>query len=188
MCVPGQQPAVPSPGAPGSAGEAVGMALAGLGWLATADVVSVPAVVLADALRGLEQVVGLHTAARSRVLSAFTAQAGANPNASPGPEPSLGTDAGAAGASAGVSRAELRELLLSHAVALLSGPGGLASVLRTGTLPRPAGSVSLPLDIGTATDTIPPHLRRAVIARDKHCAAHHHRDQPSTAPARVRTL
>jgi hypothetical protein len=44
-------------------------------------------------------------------------------------------------------------------------------VLRTGTLPPPAASISLPLDIGTSTDTIPPHLRRAVINRDKHCAA-----------------
>jgi len=65
----------------------------------------------------------------------------------------------------------VRDLILANAVALLSGPGGLASVLRTGTLPKPAASVSLPLDVGTATDTIPPHLRRAVILRDRHCAA-----------------
>ncbi len=83
-----------------------------------------------------------------------------------------GGDHQAGGQSEGSpSRAELRELLLAHAVALLSGPGALASVLRTGTLPRPAASVSLPLDIGTATDTIPAHLRRAVIARDRHCRA-----------------
>ncbi|HVB43417.1 MAG TPA: DUF222 domain-containing protein [Streptosporangiaceae bacterium] len=63
------------------------------------------------------------------------------------------------------------DLILQHAVALLSGPGGLASWLRTGTLPRPAASVSLPLDVGAVTETIPAHLRRAVIARDKHCAA-----------------
>jgi 5-methylcytosine-specific restriction endonuclease McrA len=29
--------------------------------------------------------------------------------------------------------------------------------------------VSLPLDIGAATETIPAHLRRAVTARDRHC-------------------
>ncbi|HEY2276756.1 MAG TPA: HNH endonuclease signature motif containing protein, partial [Streptosporangiaceae bacterium] len=29
---------------------------------------------------------------------------------------------------------------------------------------------SLPLDTGTPTATIPPHLRRAVILRDRHCA------------------
>ncbi len=68
-------------------------------------------------------------------------------------------------------RDKIRDLILANAIALLSGPGGLASVLRTGTLPPPAASISLPLDVGTATDTIPPHLRRAVILRDKHCAA-----------------
>jgi Domain of unknown function (DUF222)/HNH endonuclease len=62
-----------------------------------------------------------------------------------------------------------RELILRNAVAVLSGPSGLASRLRTRRLSGPAASISLPLDIGTATDTIPPHLRRAVILRDKHC-------------------
>jgi hypothetical protein len=58
----------------------------------------------------------------------------------------------------------------ANAVALLSGPAGLASRLRTGFfLAGPAASISLPLDVGTATDTIPPHLRRAVILRDQHC-------------------
>jgi hypothetical protein len=63
-----------------------------------------------------------------------------------------------------------RNLTLSRAVRLLSGPSGLAAQLRTSLLPRPAASISLPLDVGTATDTIPPHLRRAVILRDQHCA------------------
>jgi Domain of unknown function (DUF222)/HNH endonuclease len=62
-----------------------------------------------------------------------------------------------------------RELILRNAVALLSGPGGLASRLRTGCLNGPAASISLPLDVGAATETIPAHLRRAVILRDKHC-------------------
>ncbi len=66
---------------------------------------------------------------------------------------------------------QVRDLLVKNAVALLSGPHGLASYLRTGRLARPAASVSLPLDVGTSTDTIPPHLRRAVILRDQHCAA-----------------
>ena len=70
-----------------------------------------------------------------------------------------------------LGRAAARELILQHAVALLSGPGGLASWLRTGALPRPAASVSLPLDVGAVTDLIPPHLRRAIITRDRHCAA-----------------
>ncbi len=70
-----------------------------------------------------------------------------------------------------LSKACARELILKRAVALLSGPGGLASWLRTGTLPKPAASISLPLDIGAVTEIIPPHLRRAIITRDRHCAA-----------------
>ncbi len=62
-----------------------------------------------------------------------------------------------------------RNLILSNAIALLSGPAGLASRLRTGILVGPAASISLPLDVGTATETIPPHLRRAVILRDVQC-------------------
>jgi Domain of unknown function (DUF222)/HNH endonuclease len=68
------------------------------------------------------------------------------------------------------SIAELQDIVLRHAADVLSGPAGLAAALRTG-LPGPqAAGVSLPLDIGTATSTIPPHLRRAVTARDRHCA------------------
>ncbi len=70
-----------------------------------------------------------------------------------------------------LSKAAAREIIVRQAVALLSGPSGVASWLRTGTLPLPAASVSLPLDVGSVTDLVPPHLRRAIITRDKHCAA-----------------
>ena len=66
---------------------------------------------------------------------------------------------------------QVRDLILNNAVALLSGPAGLAAHLRRDRLTGPAGSVSLPLDVGRSTDTIPPYLRRAVITRDQHCAA-----------------
>src|SRR6266702_1170594 len=56
-----------------------------------------------------------------------------------------------------------------RAAALLPGPAGLAGYLRTGLLAGPAASVSLPLDTGAATDTIPAHLRRLVTARDRCC-------------------
>ena len=98
----------------------------------------------------------------------------------PGQAP-CGTGCGGPDDDAGeLSRGCARELILAHAVALLSGPGGLASWLRTGTLPQPAASVSLPLDVGAVTDLIPPHLRRAIITRDRHCAAPGC-DQPSAA-------
>jgi hypothetical protein len=65
----------------------------------------------------------------------------------------------------------VRDLILRHAVELLSGPDRLTAWLRTTRLSGPAASVSLPLDVGTATDSIPAHLRRAVTVRDRHCAA-----------------
>ena len=79
---------------------------------------------------------------------------------------------GAPAGSAGQARARraARRMVLSAAADLLSGPGGLAAFLRTGPLGGLAASVSLPLDVGAATETIPAHLRRAVIARDRCCA------------------
>jgi hypothetical protein len=54
------------------------------------------------------------------------------------------------------------------AIEFCSGPGGVASALRTGLLGDVTGTVSLPLDVGYS-ETIPEHIRRAVKARDKHC-------------------
>jgi HNH endonuclease len=51
---------------------------------------------------------------------------------------------------------------------LLSGPGGLASFLRTRQLGARLAGPSLPLDIGYAS-TIPAGIRNAVILRDKRC-------------------
>jgi hypothetical protein len=62
-----------------------------------------------------------------------------------------------------------RRMVLAAAADLLSGPGGLASYLRTRLAPGTAASVSLPLDVGAVTETIPVHLRRAVAVRDRGC-------------------
>jgi 5-methylcytosine-specific restriction endonuclease McrA len=74
-------------------------------------------------------------------------------------------------AAARRARAEraTRQLIIARATSILSGPTGLAAYLRTGLLTGPAASISLPLDVGTATRTIPHYLRQAVIARDRHC-------------------
>jgi hypothetical protein len=65
----------------------------------------------------------------------------------------------------------LQDTLLRYAADVLSGPAGLASFLRTGLLSGQfPPSVSLPLDIGKVTHTVPPYFRRAVIARDRRCA------------------
>jgi Domain of unknown function (DUF222) len=62
-----------------------------------------------------------------------------------------------------------RQILIARAADLLSGPTGLAAYLRTGLMDGLAASMSLPLDTGAATETIPAHLRRLVITRDRHC-------------------
>jgi hypothetical protein len=65
---------------------------------------------------------------------------------------------------------ELTDLFLQQAIEALSGPTGLAAHLRAAAGGPAAYGVSLPLDVGAVTATIPPHLRRAVITRDRHCA------------------
>jgi Domain of unknown function (DUF222)/HNH endonuclease len=84
---------------------------------------------------------------------------------------------------AALTEAELTDIVLRHAADVLSGPAGLAAALRTG-LPGPqAAGVSLPLDVGAVTSTIPAHLRRAVTARDRHCAFPGCRQQPAACQA-----
>ncbi|HUA28732.1 MAG TPA: DUF222 domain-containing protein, partial [Streptosporangiaceae bacterium] len=62
-----------------------------------------------------------------------------------------------------------RQMVITAAADLLSGPGGMAAYLRTRLAPGVVASVSLPLDAGAVTETIPVHLRRAVTVRDRHC-------------------
>jgi hypothetical protein len=71
MCETGQAPRY------ASMGEALAAVRAGLEFVAGAASAAVPVEVLADGLRELERAESVHTAARARVLSAFTAQAGA---------------------------------------------------------------------------------------------------------------
>ena len=65
--------------------------------------------------------------------------------------------------------ARLTGTLLRFAADTLSGPAGLAAHLRTALPGIQSCGISLPLDTGAPTETVPPHLRRAVIARDRHC-------------------
>ncbi len=77
-------------------------------------------------------------------------------------------------------RASLRQAIIGQAVALLSGPGGLASFLRTRQLGARLAGPSLPLDIGYAT-SIPPGIRNAVILRDRKCRWPGGCNQPAAA-------
>jgi hypothetical protein len=63
----------------------------------------------------------------------------------------------------------LRYAMARLAVDLVSGPAGVAGILRRGLLDKPYNTPSLPLDIGYS-DSIPAHIRRAVLLRDRSCA------------------
>jgi hypothetical protein len=67
------------------------------------------------------------------------------------------------------ARAMLQRAIIGAAIDLVSGPGGLASALRTGLLGARLAGPSLPLDVGYS-DTIPAAIRTAVIQRaGGHC-------------------
>jgi len=65
--------------------------------------------------------------------------------------------------------ARFGEDVLAEAVRLLSGPSGRVAWLRRKVTGIPCSTISLPLEILPAVDTIPLHLRRAVKRRDRHC-------------------
>jgi hypothetical protein len=67
------------------------------------------------------------------------------------------------------ARENLQYALAKLAIEFMSGPGSLASVLRTGLLGAPFNSKSVPIDVGYS-ENIPEPIRRAVILRDKKCA------------------
>ena len=81
-----------------------------------------------------------------------------------GPELAPGSDAGEIGV--------VVDTLLHWSIDLLSGPTGLASFWRRRLLGTRFTTLSQPLDLGRTTRTVPPHLRKAVILRDKHCQFH----------------
>jgi hypothetical protein len=74
----------------------------------------------------------------------------------------------------------LRHAIIGTAVDLVSGPGGLASFLRTRLLGARLAGPSLPLDVGRSAE-IPAAIRRAVILRDQHCRWAGGCDQPASA-------
>jgi hypothetical protein len=67
-----------------------------------------------------------------------------------------------------LSREALQQAVIGKVADVLSGPGGLASFLRTEQLGARLAGPSLPLDIGYSS-TIPPGIRNAVVLRDRKC-------------------
>jgi hypothetical protein len=80
----------------------------------------------------------------------------------------------------GRSRAAIERAIIGKAADLLSGPGGLASFLRTGLAGGRLSGPSLPLDIGVSS-AIPAGIRTAVILRDRKCRWPGGCDQPAAA-------
>ena len=64
----------------------------------------------------------------------------------------------------------LRYALARLAVDLVSGPAGVASILRRGLLEHPWNTQSFPLDVGYS-DSIPASIRQAVLWRDRYQCA-----------------
>ena len=111
----------------------------------------------------------------------------ADPAGEPDPAAPAGHAADTSGESSaglalltGISRDAIQQAIIGKAADLLSGPGGLASFLRTRQLGARLAGPSLPLDIGYA-DTIPAAIRHAVILRDKRCRWAGGYNQPAAA-------
>ena len=133
------------PAAPASTGQALAMVRAGLGYLAGCDAASLGTAAQAAALTGLEAAEAQHTAARARILAAFTGQHGYEADGQYGAAAWLRAitriTRGAAGAATGWARR-----LAAHPV--------IAAALAAGQLP-----VSLARLICDATDQLPEDLR-----------------------------
>jgi Domain of unknown function (DUF222)/HNH endonuclease len=164
------------PGAPGAEAAWAGQATAGPGDDCDAQIVPVvTGRVDPDVLDRLAAALLHGTPAHPAAATPTTPHqpAPATPTTPHQPAPATPTTPAQPGGTDTARRARAeraaRRMILAAAADLLSGPGGLASWLRTRLEPGTAASVSLPLDIGAATETIPAHLRRAVAVRDRHC-------------------
>jgi Domain of unknown function (DUF222) len=78
------------------------------------------------------------------------------------------------------AREMLEHAIIGKAIDLVSGPGGLASFLRTRQLGARLAGPSLPLDVGRSAE-IPAAIRRAVTLRDQRCQWAGGCDQPAAA-------
>ena len=97
-----------------------------------------------------------------------------------GPVGASGNDQDAPAQDGALAPDALVQAIIGKAVALLSGPGGLAGFLRRRQLGGRLVGPSLPLDVGVSCD-IPAAIRRAVILRDQHCRFPSRCDQPAAA-------
>ena len=109
------------PAAPSSTAQALAMVRAGLGYLSGCDAAELGTPVQAEALIGLEQAEAQHTAARARLLAAFSAQQGHHADGQYGPAAWLRAvthvTSGAAGAAVKWARRLAAHPLIAAALA-----------------------------------------------------------------------
>src|ERR1700728_2364689 len=123
-----------------SVDEAMDMARASLGYLARADVASLPGVVQARLLRELERAQSQHTAGRAKVLTAFTVQGGYADDGHGGPHPWLAWQTRVTAKAASGSIGWMRRLGAHPRIAAALPPECLAAVTEVlDTLGKKAG-------------------------------------------------
>ena len=132
----------------------------------------------------VEELIGLcvryHQIRAGAPDSADAAGSTGTPDGTDIPAGLTGRAARRAGQAAAVAEAlaDLEHQILGKILQVVSGPGGVASVLRRHLLGKGLGGPSLPLDVGQ-TDEIPVHLRRLVALRDQGCQYPGGCDQPA---------
>lgn len=151
--------------------------------VAACDALTVPVVTGYADLTAIDKIIALVLARRGGNIPVRPAASTAATGSASGGSAPVGSASAIGlpgeGISAGALQA-LRYAIARLAVDFVSGPGGLASALRTGLLERPFSTPSLPLDIGVS-NSIPGHIRRAVTLRDQHCAWPGGCDRPTSA-------
>jgi hypothetical protein len=139
---------------------------------AACDAQTVPVVTSTLDPTVIDQMIDLARTAAQADEPGPTGQLAAHPG-DPGQTPGLGETPPPGGPRSSALSPEawraLRYAMARLAVDLVSGPAGVAAILRQSLLQKPYNTPSLPLDIGYS-DTVPWHIRRAVLLRDRKCA------------------
>ena len=115
------------PAAPSSTAQALAMVRAGLGYLSGCDAAELGTSAQAEALIGLEQAEAQHTAARARLLAAFSAQQGHHADGQYGPAAWLRAVTHVTSGAAGAAVAWARRLAAHPLIAAALAEGQLSA-------------------------------------------------------------
>ena len=118
---------VSEPAVPSSTGQALAMVRAGLGYLSCCDAAELGTSAQAEALIGLEQAEAQHTAARARLLAAFSGQQGHQADGQYGPAAWLRAVTHVTNGAAGAAVKWARRLAAHPLIAAVLAQGQLSS-------------------------------------------------------------